>query len=91
VNGDLPSKEADYHTSGTPSQENTRSSKEVADVDRQTGDMQIYAYYVKAVGWSATIVFVIAIIGFVVCLSFPSKCYSPSRPPDEAAELSHSR
>lgn len=42
------------------------------DTSRRTGDVQIYLYYVKSVGWFASLVFVFAIIGFVFCISFPS-------------------
>jgi hypothetical protein len=47
------------------------------DTSRRTGDIQIYLYYVKSVGWWATIIFAIAIIGFVFCVSFPSKRHRP--------------
>ncbi|KAK4238509.1 hypothetical protein C8A03DRAFT_43740 [Achaetomium macrosporum] len=43
-----------------------------ADTGRRTGDVQIYLYYVKSVGWLASLIFVVAIVGFVFCLSFPS-------------------
>ncbi len=42
-------------------------------ISRRTGDIQIYFYYIKSVGWRAILIFVFAIIGFVVCISFPSK------------------
>jgi ATP-binding cassette subfamily C (CFTR/MRP) protein 1 len=42
------------------------------DASRRTGDVAIYLYYVRAVGWIPTLVFVIAISAFVFCLSFPS-------------------
>ncbi|KAK0106876.1 hypothetical protein ONS95_003598 [Cadophora gregata] len=40
--------------------------------DRQTGDVAVYLYYVKAVGWIPTIIFIIAISAFVFCMSFPT-------------------
>lgn len=43
------------------------------DASRRTGDVETYLYYVKAVGWMPTSIFVIAISAFVFCLSFPSK------------------
>jgi hypothetical protein len=46
---------------------------EDADMSRQTGDVQIYLYYIKSVGWLATLVFVFAIVGFVFSICFPSK------------------
>jgi ABC-type Mn2+/Zn2+ transport system ATPase subunit len=45
------------------------------DASRRTGDVQIYLYYVKSVGWFASLVFVVAITGFVFCISFPSTYY----------------
>lgn len=42
------------------------------DKTRQEGDTATYMYYVKSVGWGATMVFIIAMAGFVFCLSFPS-------------------
>jgi len=47
------------------------------DASRRTGDLAIYLYYIKAVGWIPSLLFVVAISAFVFCLSFPSKlgCY----------------
>jgi hypothetical protein len=42
-------------------------------MSRRTGDVQIYLYYVKSVGWWASLIFVIGVIGFVFCISFPSR------------------
>lgn len=53
--------------------ETAYSADAEAESSRQTGDVQIYLYYVKSVGWLATIIFVVAIIGFVFCVSFPSE------------------
>ncbi|OGM47599.1 ABC multidrug transporter [Aspergillus bombycis] len=36
------------------------------------GDISIYMYYVKSIGWLPTLIFIIAITGFVFCISFPS-------------------
>ncbi|KNG85917.1 ABC multidrug transporter [Aspergillus nomiae NRRL 13137] len=36
------------------------------------GDISIYLYYVKSIGWLPTLVFIITITGFVFCISFPS-------------------
>lgn len=45
-----------------------------ADTETQGkgGDLSIYLYYVKAIGWIPTIVFIVAIASFVFCISFPS-------------------
>ncbi|KAM7200841.1 hypothetical protein V8F20_005083 [Naviculisporaceae sp. PSN 640] len=39
---------------------------------RQTGDVQIYLYYIRSVGWWASLLFVVAMVGFVFCMSFPN-------------------
>lgn len=48
-------------------------------VDTETqgkgGDLSIYLYYVKAIGWIPTIIFIVAIASFVFCISFPSTGY----------------
>lgn len=36
------------------------------------GDLSIYRYYIKAIGWFPTIVFMLAMAIFVFCISFPS-------------------
>lgn len=58
-----------------------------AEMSRQTGDVQIYLYYVKSVGWWASMVFVVAICGFVFCISFPSKCSAGLRWTDWIAHI----
>lgn len=49
-----------------------------ADASRQTGDVSIYLYYVRSVGWFPTIVFVVSMTVFVFCTSFPSSSHNPS-------------
>ncbi len=41
------------------------------DPSRRMGDTSVYMYYIAAVGWLPTIIFVIAICAFVVCYSYP--------------------
>jgi len=65
-------KEAETDTS-TPSSETACVQDREDNMSRRTGDIQIYLYYVKAVGVVATLVFVAAIVGFIFCVSFPSK------------------
>lgn len=36
------------------------------------GDFTIYTYYINAIGWLPAIVFMVAMAGFVFCISFPS-------------------
>lgn len=52
-----------------------RSSKSGAikeDPRRQSGDLSIYLYYIRSIGWLPTVIFLVAISGFVFCISFPS-------------------
>ena len=43
-----------------------------ADMNRQSGDLSIYLYYIRSVGWPATTIFVAAITVYVFCYTFPS-------------------
>ncbi|KGO78093.1 ABC transporter, integral membrane type 1 [Penicillium italicum] len=36
------------------------------------GDLGIYTYYINAIGWLPAIIFMVAMAGFVFCISFPS-------------------
>lgn len=42
-----------------------------AEANRSTGDMTIYLYYVRAIGWGPTSIFIIAMTAFIFCISFP--------------------
>ncbi|EAA65334.1 hypothetical protein AN0015.2 [Aspergillus nidulans FGSC A4] len=53
----LPVKKADW------SEEN---------VHKHTGSLATYLFYIRAVGWIPTIIFLAAIAAFVFCISFPS-------------------
>lgn len=46
-----------------------------AEASRQTGDVRVYVYYARSVGWLPVLIFVVAIVGFVFCYSFPSTCF----------------
>ncbi|KAF4972333.1 hypothetical protein FZEAL_9615 [Fusarium zealandicum] len=39
---------------------------------RRTGDVAVYAYYIRAIGWIPTFIFVACICAFIFCQSFPS-------------------
>ncbi|KAH6876442.1 P-loop containing nucleoside triphosphate hydrolase protein [Thelonectria olida] len=39
---------------------------------RRTGDVAIYTYYIRAIGWIPTFIFVFAICAFIFCQSFPT-------------------
>lgn len=44
-----------------------------AEANRRTGDVSIYLYYIRSIGWPTTLVFIFCITAFVFCTSFPSK------------------
>ena len=48
------------------------NKEESDDSLRRTGDSAIYLYYIRSVGWIPTILFVVAISGFIFCTSFPT-------------------
>jgi hypothetical protein len=54
----------------TLSSSKTEAIKE--DPRRQSGDLSIYLYYIRSIGWLPTVIFLVAISGFVFCISFPS-------------------
>ncbi|KAI9691603.1 MAG: hypothetical protein M1822_007674 [Bathelium mastoideum] len=43
-----------------------------ADSTRRTGDVAVYLYYIKAIGWIPTIIFFVCISCYVVGISFPN-------------------
>lgn len=45
----------------------------VIDEHGSSGDLSIYLYYARSIGWLPTITFIVAISGFVFCISFPSE------------------
>lgn len=45
---------------------------EEAGASRRAGDVAIYMYYMRAIGWFPTLVFVLAICAYIFCSSFPS-------------------
>jgi ATP-binding cassette, subfamily C (CFTR/MRP), member 1 len=47
-----------------------------AETNRRTGDAAIYLFYVRSVGWIATLIFVVSITIFIFGQSFPSKSTS---------------
>ncbi|KAL2812693.1 P-loop containing nucleoside triphosphate hydrolase protein [Aspergillus granulosus] len=42
------------------------------NVHKHTGSLATYMFYIRAVGWVSTIIFLTTIAGFVFCISFPS-------------------
>jgi ABC-type multidrug transport system fused ATPase/permease subunit len=43
-----------------------------AETNRRTGDVAIYYYYTRSVGWTATIIFVVCVTLFIFGQSFPT-------------------
>ncbi len=41
------------------------------EANKRTGDLAIYAYYAKSVGWFAVVTFIVAMCAYVFCISFP--------------------
>ena len=60
------------YSSNVPQQGMTEDSLE-EDAARRTGDVAVYLYYVRSVGWVATWIFIISITIFTFCNSFPRK------------------
>lgn len=62
-------------TSGSSftSKGSTVDLEEVSGSNRQAGDLQIYLYYIRSVGWWTSMTFIVAITAFVFCISFPSE------------------
>ncbi|GKU22899.1 unnamed protein product, partial [Fusarium langsethiae] len=42
------------------------------DAGRRSGDMAIYMYYMHAIGWIPTLIFVLAICAYIFCQCFPT-------------------
>lgn len=45
---------------------------EESSPSRRTGDIAIYMYYIRAIGWIPTMVFVLAICAYIFCQAFPT-------------------
>ncbi|KAL4782982.1 P-loop containing nucleoside triphosphate hydrolase protein [Aspergillus varians] len=72
---DADSKMDTEHKSATPN-EKIYSSEQSSDIEsdnyRGNGDISVYLYYIRSIGWGSTIFFTVAISGFIFCISFPS-------------------
>ncbi|KAI9041611.1 putative ABC multidrug transporter [Aspergillus affinis] len=58
--------------SKAPVYPNDKDMEFVIDKFGSGGDVSIYLYYVRSIGWLPTTVFIVAMTGFVFCISFPS-------------------
>ncbi|AEO61238.1 ABC transporter [Thermothelomyces thermophilus ATCC 42464] len=73
VEGDSSASSTSSKTAYNNNSNNNNNNADGGDgMSRRTGDIQIYLYYIKSVGWWATLIFVFAISGFAFCLSFPT-------------------
>ena len=52
-----------------PSKESTKTAE--FEANKRTGDLAIYAYYAKSVGWYAVLIFIVSMCAYVFCISFP--------------------
>lgn len=52
-----------------PFKESTETAE--FEANKRTGDLAIYAYYAKSVGWFAVVTFIVAMSAYVFCISFP--------------------
>ena len=52
-----------------PSKESTETTE--FEANKRTGDLAIYIYYAKSVGWFAVVIFIVAMCAYVFCISFP--------------------
>ncbi|PTU22530.1 hypothetical protein P175DRAFT_0514599 [Aspergillus ochraceoroseus IBT 24754] len=48
------------------------SIEEETENYRGNGDISVYLYYIRSIGWLSTIFFCVSISGFIFCISFPS-------------------
>ncbi|KUM60794.1 hypothetical protein ACN42_g6342 [Penicillium freii] len=80
-----------YSTIDTIEKEKEALIEEPENHDRG-GDLGIYTYYVDAIGWLPAIIFMVAMAGFVFCISFPSiwvKWWAQSDTANPKQEIGH--
>lgn len=54
-----------------PTKEAVEDADSEFEANKRTGDLSIYAYYAKSVGWVSVLTFMVAISAYVFCISFP--------------------
>lgn len=52
---------------------NDKDSEAESHDYRGNGDISVYLYYIRSIGWMSSLFFAVAIAGFIFCISFPSK------------------
>jgi len=55
-----------------------------SDMARQTGDLSLYVYYFKTVGWGFSLYYLFAVVAFAFCYTFPSRFHSKVQEPTES-------
>ncbi len=69
--------EAEYVPKSKPSRTSVQPVKKEdwseENVHKHRGSLGTYVFYIRAVGWIPTLIFLVTIAGFVFCISFPSK------------------
>jgi ATP-binding cassette subfamily C (CFTR/MRP) protein 1 len=84
ANFDLPTPDWDFapekHNYEAPPRYSERANNAMvteddiqAETNRRTGDVAIYYYYIKSVGWAAALIFMVSVTLFIFGQSFPSK------------------
>jgi ATP-binding cassette, subfamily C (CFTR/MRP), member 1 len=61
-----------------PSNPNQITDSLEAEANRRTGDVSIYLYYVRSIGWLPTSIFIVAMTAFIFCMSFPREYSHPN-------------
>lgn len=61
----------------------TGATDEEKDLLRRTGDVQVYKYYLKSIGWKHSIALFTLTIAAEFCLYFPRKSFPCQKTPDE--------
>ncbi|RBR18642.1 uncharacterized protein FIESC28_05919 [Fusarium coffeatum] len=67
-----PASAAPESTDALPTLDTALLDPEDGSPSRRTGDVAIYMYYIRAIGWIPTMVFVLAICAYIFCQAFPT-------------------
>ncbi|KAJ5383032.1 hypothetical protein N7517_000943 [Penicillium concentricum] len=80
------------YSSFDPIQKENELSIEEPEHHDRGGDLGIYTYYINTIGWLPAIIFMVAMAGFVFCISFPSiwvKWWAQSDTAHHKQEIGH--
>ena len=59
------------HRISLPAEKEAILQDDAFEANKRTGDLSIYLYYIKSVGVLSVVIFIVAISGYVFCISFP--------------------